>query len=447
MSSLTRKGDQALDREKAILVGLDRPGLAENFETAMAELELLAETAGAEVVGVVTQRRPAPDPAYYIGPGKARELAAMMREQQLPLVIFMDELSPSQVRNLERLIEAKIVDRTALILDIFARRARSREGKLQVELAQLQYLLPRLIGLGKQLSRLGGGIGTRGPGETRLEVDRRVIRKRIASLQKEIQDIQRHRALHRRRRQRSGLPVISLVGYTNAGKSTLLNSLTGAELYTEDKLFATLDPSVRRGSLENGKTVLFTDTVGFIQFLPKTLETAFRATLEEIDSSDLLLHVVDLHHSDFETQIAVVRRHLERISPDYHTRELLVFNKIDLAGSASSYSWLKRHYPEACFVSARTGAGLHLLRRQIAAMLEVEHHQIKVYLPYAQSALLDQIRRRGQVIELDYQGSFVTVTARVEPALASQLLEFSFPPETAAQKAGQSRAGEGEENS
>lgn len=424
-----RKDVGALDREKAILVGLDRPGQAEIFETAMAELELLVDTAGAEIVADLVQKRAAPDPAYYIGPGKAQELADMVEHLEASLIIFMDELTPSQVRNLEQMMEAKIVDRTALILDIFARRARSREGKLQVELAQLQYLLPRLVGLGKQLSRLGGGIGTRGPGETQLEVDRRVIRKRIADLQKETKDLRRHRALHRQRRQRSLQPVVSLVGYTNAGKSTLLNTLTGAELYTEDKLFATLDPSVRRGCLPGGKQVLYTDTVGFIQFLPKTLETAFRATLEEIAAADLLLHVVDLNHPDYENQVVIVRDHLVRIVPDYYVRELLVFNKTDLLEEDFNYALLQRDYPGASFMSAHTGAGMNDLHMKIAAMLEGGHHQIKVYLPYSESALLNQIRQHGKVLELDYQESCVAVAARVEPALAYKLLPFVVPPE------------------
>jgi GTPase len=412
-----------------LLVGLDRPGLVENFETAMAELELLADTAGAEIVADLVQKKAVPDPAYYIGPGKAQELADMVQHLGASLVIFMDELSPSQVRNLEQMVEAKIVDRTMLILDIFARRAHSREGKLQVELAQLQYLLPRLIGLGKQLSRLGGGIGTRGPGETQLEVDRRVIRKRIADLQGEIKDLRRHRALHRQRRKRSKQPVISLVGYTNAGKSTLLNTLTGAELYTEDKLFATLDPSVRSGILPGGKQVLYTDTVGFIQFLPKTLETAFRATLEEIAAADLLLHIVDLNHPDYENQVITVRDHLARIVPDFYLRELLVFNKTDLNDEGYNYSSLQRDYPGACFISAHTGSGLADLHQKIAAMLEGDHHQIRAYLPYSESALLNQIRQHGKILELDYQASCVAVAARVEAALAYKLLPFATHPE------------------
>lgn len=390
----------------------------------------MAETAGAEIIAQVIQRRPAPDPAYYTGPGKARELADMICQLNAALVIYMDELSPSQVRNLEQLTEAKIVDRTALILDIFARRARSREGKLQVELAQLQYLLPRLMGLGKQMSRLGGGIGTRGPGETKLEVDRRVIRKRITVLRQEIEDLQRHRAIYRRRRRRNRLRIVGLVGYTNAGKSKLINALTGADLYTEDKLFATLDPSTRRGALPGGKHVLYTDTVGFIKYLPETLETAFRATLEEIATADLLLHVVDLNHPDFENQISVVRNHLTRITADYFTRELLVFNKLDLLDENLDRSRLKRQYPGSCFVSAHTGEGIDNLRQKVAEMLEWNYHQIKIYLPYTESALFSRLKQSGRIVGLEYLESCMAIEIRVEPEIADKLYAFTAPPES-----------------
>ncbi len=306
--------------EKAILVGLDsnRPG--EDIEHAMNELSLLAATAGADVVAEVIQKRTASDPANYIGKGKVEELAALIEYHAADMVIFNDELTPSQIRNLDRKLEAKIIDRTNLILDIFARRALSREGKLQVELAQMQYLLPRLIGLGNQLSRLGGGIGTRGPGETQLEVDRRVIRRRISDLKKEISALRKHRALHRHRRKRNRQQVISLVGYTNAGKSTLLNALTGADLYTEDKLFATLDPMVRRGTLNGVKEVLFSDTVGFIEKLPGQLISAFQATLEELNAADVLLHVVDLSHPEHFKQIEVVRNHIAAIDQQFQKK-------------------------------------------------------------------------------------------------------------------------------
>lgn len=415
--------------EKAILVGLERAGEAPAAAAALAELALLAETAGAEVLSTIVQRREAPDPACYIGTGKAHELAETVSQTGADLVIFNDELSPSQVRNLDRIIGVKTVDRTALILDIFAKRARSREGKLQVELAQLQYLLPRLTGLGSQLSRLGGGIGTRGPGETRLEVDRRTIRRRIRDLQHEISGLRRHRALHRQQRSRSHYPVAALVGYTNAGKSTLLNALTGAGLYTEDKLFATLDPSVRRGRFADGRVVLFTDTVGFIDQLPQQLVTAFRATLEEISSADLLIHVADISHPQYPVQIEIVRQHLSRLVPGFSRRELLVFNKIDLLEDLAEQPFLQREYPGACFVSARRGDGLAGLEEMLAQIIDRQNERVKVYLPYRQGALLNRIRQFGKVIRVSYRPHYIEVEAIVDHFLSRQLLPYNRLPD------------------
>jgi len=382
---------------------------------------------------VLSQRRAAPDPAFYIGEGKARELAATARDYEAGLAIFNDELSASQVRNLERLTGLKIMDRTTLILDIFASRARSREGKLQVELARLQYSLLHLIGAGQQLSRLGGGIGTRGPGETQLESDRRVIRRRIGELKNEIKAIRRHRSLHRQRRQRNKIPLISLVGYTNAGKSTLLNALTGAELYTADQLFATLDPTVRRAVLPGGRAVLLADTVGFIEKLPKTLETAFRATLEEINAADLLLHVVDLSRPHCLRQMDAVREQLQRIEPHYYLRELVAFNKIDCCNDSNFLNALQRQHPGALFISARSGAGLETLRNAIASRLEEGLERIKVYLPYSQTALIEQMQRFGKVLRVDYQPAYQAVDALVEPAMAARLIPYLEKPESGEQ--------------
>ena len=440
-----REAAAKLDLEKAILVGLDRgAGGGPGIEAAMEELALLTVTAGAEVLSRMVQRRAAPDPAFYIGKGKVQELAEAVEMSGAGLVIFNDELSPSQVRNLDRSLDAKIVDRTALILDIFARRARSRAGKLQVELAQLHYLLPRLTGLGSQLSRLGGGIGTRGPGETQLEADRRTIRKRMGDLEGEIGSLRRHRELHRQQRRRSRRPVAGLVGYTNAGKSTLLNALTGADLYTEDKLFATLDPSVRRGRLEDGRIILFTDTVGFIRHLPKQLVTAFQATLEEIAAADILIHVVDISHPEYVEQIEIVRRHLSLLDPGFEERELLVFNKIDLVEILAERSFLEREYPGACFLSARRGEGLHSLNDALARIMDGQSEKVKAFLPYRQGALLEQIRRSGNLLSLQYRPRCIEVEAQVGPSLSSKLAPYSRPPggETLPGKSGEEGNGD-----
>ncbi len=414
--------------EKAIMVGLETSRPGEAIDRSMEELALLAETAGAEVVDQIIQKRDAPDPANYIGKGKTEELAALVQMHEAELVIFNDELSPSQIRNLDRVIEAKVIDRTNLILDIFARRALSREGKLQVELAQMHYLLPRLIGLGNQLSRLGGGIGTRGPGETQLEVDRRVIRKRIADLKKEISSLRKHRALHRQRRKRNRQNIVSLVGYTNAGKSTLLNTLTGAELYTEDKLFATLDPTVRRGELNGGKEALFTDTVGFIEKLPDQLIAAFQATLEELVAADVLLHVVDLSHPEYLKQIEIVRKHLAAIDPDYYKHEILVFNKIDLADDSSEKSFLERDFPSASFISALTGEGIEGLKENIADHLNNRRHNLKIYLPYSEGKLYSELQQHGDVHSVVSRPDYLEIVAAVDPELAKKLEPYTASP-------------------
>jgi len=411
-------------RERAILVGLDTGRDNEDMEHSMAELTLLADTAGAEATETIIQKRDTPDRAYYIGRGKVEEIAALVNMLDADMVIFNEELSPSQIRNLDSSLGVKVIDRTALILDIFARRALSREGKLQVELAQMQYLLPRLIGLGNQLSRLGGGIGTRGPGETQLEVDRRVIRRRISDLKKEITKLRKQRSLHRERRKRNRFDVISLVGYTNAGKSTLLNTLTGSDLYTEDKLFATLDPMVRRGTVNINREVLFTDTVGFIEQLPRQLVTAFQATLEEISVADLLLHVVDINHPDHLNQIKVVREHLSKIDPDYSRRELLAFNKVDLPEEETNRAYLEREYPQASFISARTGEGVEELKDKIAANIMKQRYRIKIHLPYSEGKLLSEIQERGDIESVDYKSNQIIINAVVDKDLADRLNPF-----------------------
>ncbi|MFO7951647.1 MAG: GTPase HflX [Bacillota bacterium] len=416
------------EKERAILAGLHTTRADEDIERSMEELALLAETAGAVVVDRVVQKRNAPDSAYYVGRGKIDELINLAEMSEAEMIIFNDELSPSQIRNIDQLTEVKVIDRTNLILDIFARRALSREGKLQVELAQMNYLLPRLIGLGNKLSRLGGGIGARGPGETQLEVDRRVIRRRITDLKKEIKSLRKHRSLHRKQREENRLNIISLVGYTNAGKSTLLNALTGAELYTEDKLFATLDPIVRRGTLNGGQEVLFTDTVGFIEKLPDQLVTAFQATLEELLSANLLLHVVDLSHPDYYNQIKVVREHLAGIDPEHYRRELLVFNKIDQVEDSSQYSFLAREFPSASFISAQTGEGLDRLKENITSYIKQQRWNLKIYLPYSEGKLYSELQKYGEVERVKSKPEYLEIIAAVDAKMAAKLEPYTQPP-------------------
>lgn len=416
------------DREKAILVGLEFQNSREDIESSFNELALLADTAGADTLDRIVQKRDRADAAYYIGRGKAEEIGALAEMKSADLVIFNEELSPSQIRNLGRVIDTKVIDRTALILDIFARRALSKEGKLQVELAQMQYLLPRLIGLGNQLSRLGGGIGTRGPGETQLEVDRRVIRRRISDLKKEITLLRKHRSLQRQRRKRNRCHVISLVGYTNAGKSTLLNKLTGSNLYTEDKLFATLDPMVRRGFVDGNLEVLFTDTVGFIEKLPKQLVTAFRATLEEIAAADILLHVVDLNHPDYINQVKIVRDHLAGIASDFHQKELLVFNKIDLIEDTSEKLFLTREFPNALFLSAKTGKGLDSLKENIAARIGEQRCRLKLFMPYSEGKMIADLQKYGEVQDTCYRDDYLEIEVILDPDTAERYKAYTSKP-------------------
>jgi len=346
--------------EKAVLVGVEISSAGKiPLKESMEELKRLADTAGAQIAGQITQKRNKPDQKYFIGSGKLDELRALVNSCGANLVIFDSELSPSQERNLESGLGVKVIDRTELILDIFAQHAKSREGKLQVELAQSTFLLTRLTGHGVLMSRLGGGIATRGPGETKLEYDRRRIRKKISELGREIEKIRKERSIRREKRKKSRLPIAALVGYTNSGKSTLLNNMAKADVLTEDKLFATLDPTVRRLYLPAGRVMLLTDTVGFIQKLPHQLVAAFRATLEELNEADLLLHVVDASHPYFEDQIGAVYTVLEEL--DCIKKPMItVFNKIDKLGRKISKRLLKKYDP-AVAVSALHGTGLDKL--------------------------------------------------------------------------------------
>ncbi|MGE5653361.1 MAG: GTPase HflX [Bacillota bacterium] len=416
--------DLNLDRrERAILVGLDLGARSELVEESLAELAELADTAGAQVVSSVIQKRPSPDTAFYIGKGKADEIAALAQELQADLIIFDDELTPAQAAHLAEVIPVRVLDRTQLILDIFAQRAMTREGKLQVELAQLTYLLPRLVGRGAEMSRLGAGIGTRGPGESKLEQDRRRIRTRIADLKSDLEEVRQHRALHRQGRKRDGLAVVALVGYTNAGKSSLLNRLCGSDLLAEDKLFATLDPTIRRLSLPDGQSVLLSDTVGFIRKLPHHLVAAFRATLEELEAADLLLHVVDISSPAFLDQMETVYRVLEDLK--IKKPMLLAFNKIDRLENPFLAQGLLRDYPKGVLISATEGDGLAQLLEKIAQELSGKRERVHLLIPYHRGELLAAIYEQGSVIskEDDEQGTIIV--ADVEPALANRLKQFT----------------------
>ena len=359
-------------REKAFLVGVHPKSRIplDGERGSLEELESLVEAAGATVTGKAYQVLQEPTPNYYVGRGKANEIAHMVNDEDVDLVVFDEELSPSQQRNLEDLINKKVVDRTRLILDIFAQRAKSREGKLQVELAQLSYMLPRLTGRGREFSQLAGGIGTRGPGETQLEVDRRKVRARIAKIRRELEKVRKTRRVHRERRRERLFPTAAIVGYTNAGKSTLLNAMTGSSVMVADRLFSTLDPTVRLMAFENGRNVLLSDTVGFISKLPHQLVEAFRATLEEVENADLIIHIVDVSHPEYSHQIEAVNIVLDEIGVK-HTPIIYALNKIDLLGERALLHSLRMTLPTSVAVSALTGEGLEDLKSLIASSLDV----------------------------------------------------------------------------
>ncbi len=394
--------------------------LRPQVEDSLSELEALARAAGAAVVDRMLQERPSPDPALFIGRGKAEELRLLAAALDLDLIIFDDELTAGQQRNLESKIERKILDRTQLILDIFARRANTREGKLQVELAQLSYLLPRLAGKGTLLSRLGGGIGTRGPGETKLEMDRRRIRRRIARLREELAGVQLHRRLQRSRRQGIPVPIVALVGYTNAGKSTLFNALTHAGALESDQLFSTLDPLLRRTVLPNGLEVVLSDTVGFVRKLPHALVASFRATLEEVREADLLLHVIDISNRNSREEAAAVEEVLEELGAR-HKPQIRVFNKTDLAVRRCVESDPGAHQDSGVFVSAKLGSGLDRLIELVSAALSAFSVQVELTIPYSQSALLSRLHEQGRVTSEVYQGDGVRVRAEMPRSSAIAL--------------------------
>ncbi|XVV11424.1 GTPase HflX [Actinoplanes sp. CA-131856] len=431
LTDITEVEYRQLRLERVVLVGVWTEGSVQDAENSLTELAALAETAGSQVLEGLIQRRSRPDTATFIGRGKVEELRDAVVATGADTVICDGELSPSQLRNLEQQIKVKVVDRTALILDIFAQHAKSKEGKAQVELAQLQYFLPRLRGWGESLSRQGGGagggsggggVGTRGPGETKLETDRRRINQRIAKLRREIKAMRTVRQTKRSRRQSSGVPSVAIAGYTNAGKSSILNRLTQAGVLVENALFATLDPTTRRTAAEDGRVYTLSDTVGFVRHLPHQIVEAFRSTLEEVSYSDLVVHVVDGSHPDPEGQVSAVREVLADVDAD-KLPELLVINKMDAADEETILR-LKRAWPDAVFVSARSGQGIAELHAAIAERLPKPAVELRVLLPYDRGDLVARIHRSGQVLQTRHLDEGTELRIRVDERLAGELESF-----------------------
>ncbi len=413
--------------EQVVLVGVWTEGTAWQAERSLVELARLAETAGAQVLEGLIQRRDRPDPATYIGSGKAQELRRVVVATGADTVICDGELTPGQLRHLEDVVKVKVVDRTWLILDIFAQHARSKAGRAQVSLAQMEYLLPRLRGWGESLSRQAGGraggatggVGTRGPGETKIETDRRRIRDQMTVLRKQLKEMERVRRTQRSGRRRSGTPAVAIAGYTNAGKSSLLNRLTGAGVLVEDELFATLDPTVRRLELPSGRACTVADTVGFVRHLPHHLVEAFRSTLEEVTEADLVLHVVDGSDAEPEEQMSAVRAVLSEIGAG-NLPELIVINKCDMA-DPMDIARLRRQEPDAVIVSARTGEGIPELLAALDARLPHPEVDIDLVVPYDRGDLIAQAHERGEVIAEEHLADGTRLKARVSPELAARL--------------------------
>jgi GTP-binding protein HflX len=417
--------------ERVFLIGAELKGRTSwDVEDSLEELSQLAATAGGCIVGKGVQRIASPVSATFIGSGKALEFAEQCRRENVDTIIFDDELSPAQNRNLEKIFECKVLDRTALILDIFAHRARTREGKLQVELALLEHLLPRLTRYWSHLSRQKGGIGMRGgEGESQLETDRRRVQERIGKIKVELVLVRRQRGIQREGRQRNLWPLASIVGYTNAGKSTLFNALTGAEVLAEDKLFATLDPTTRRLHLPTNQNVLLSDTVGFIRKLPHRLVEAFQATLEEVVQADLLLHVVDLSHRDAEEQITAVNTVLEEIGAEGKPT-LMVFNKIDRIEQPDLVGRFVERYPNAVAVSAKCRTGFPTLTSELAIMLRPIREVVELRIPHKDSANIARVHAIAQVIEQHYEGGWVRIKARIPPFALPEFARYRNVPES-----------------
>ncbi len=408
-------------RERAFLAGLSAASMdpdERSDEQSMEELAALVETAGGETLGMLLQSRPTPEPRSFLGEGKVRELKELIAIHECDLAVFDNELSPSQMRVLSEDLGVKVLDRSGLILDIFAQRARTREGQLQVELAQYQYLLPRLIGMWKHLERQEGAIGTRGPGETQLESDRRHIGRKISKLKEELEAVRKIRGTQRRRREKNAMPVAALVGYTNAGKSTLLNRLTGADIPANNRLFDTLDTTTRRLKLDETREVLLSDTVGFIRKLPHHLVEAFKATLEELSYADVLLHVIDLSNPDWETQARVVDELIRQLGAQ-QTPCLRVYNKCD------AYLGILPRGADCVCISARTGEGTAELCQALTAILSRDEVRAWLLLPYDKGALLELLHREAAVLQTEYTDGGVRVEAVMPPAVWAKVSAFA----------------------
>ena len=404
-------------KERVILVGVSEQD-GDDAEDSVAELAELVKTAGAVTVGTLIQKRELIHPGTYVGTGKVQEIADMIAELGATGIVCDDELSPAQLKNLEQMLDTKVMDRTLIILDIFAARATTSEGKIQVELAQLKYRLSRLTGLGRSMSRLGGGIGTRGPGEKKLEMDRRLIKDRIAQLNRELKEVRKHREITRAQREKKQIPVAAIVGYTNAGKSTLLNTLTGAGILAEDKLFATLDPTTRDLKLPSGQEILMTDTVGFIRKLPHHLIEAFRSTLEEARYADIILHVVDASNPQMDEQMHTVYETLQNLGVK-DKPVITVFNKIDRMEDI----WVPRdlHADYYVKISARTGEGITEFLQSVEAVLREQKVEIEALYPYKEAGKIQLIRKYGELQEEEYREDGIFVRAFVPAELYGQV--------------------------
>ncbi|MDX1874978.1 GTPase HflX [Mycolicibacterium sp. 120266] len=434
LADITEVEYRQLRLERVVLVGVWTEGSAADADASLAELAALAETAGSEVLEGLIQRRDKPDPSTYIGSGKAQELRETVLATGADTVICDGELSPAQLNALEKAVKVKVIDRTALILDIFAQHATSREGKAQVSLAQMEYMLPRLRGWGESMSRqaggraggAGGGVGTRGPGETKIETDRRRIRERMSKLRREIRDMKKVRDTQRGKRRAADMPSVAIVGYTNAGKSSLLNALTGAGVLVENALFATLEPTTRRGQLDDGRPFVLTDTVGFVRHLPTQLVEAFRSTLEEVVDADLLVHVVDGSDANPMAQISAVREVIRDVYADYDgepATELLVINKIDAADDLA-LAQLRRALPDAVFVSAHTGEGLDQLRERMAALVAPTDTAIDATIPYDRGDLVARVHADGRIESTEHTAEGTRIVGRVPIPLAASLRDY-----------------------